>query len=137
MSFPARQRNPRYVISSAVRDRALHLVSGQPASSPGQGREIARCVRNGRGDLRVCVRARFCCHSEKFPRASGPPEEMKIAHKVTPAKAGAHVALMDSRLRGNDVFERDFQESRRRRGKSPCVENTQSGILPLALLGSE
>ncbi len=39
-----------------------------------------------------------------------PPKRMKIAHKVTPAKAGVQFAWMDSRLRGNDVFEADFQE---------------------------
>ena len=40
----------------------------------------------------------------EFPWTCGPPKGMKIASNVAPAKAGVHLAQMDSRLRGNDVI---------------------------------
>jgi hypothetical protein len=71
------------------------------------------------------VRTRFGCHSEEFPWACGPPQAMKVRRESLVMKNSATCQEEKNLI---VISPPDFQESRRRRGISQCVENIQSEI---------
>ncbi len=129
-------------LSGIVEDRPSPWGEVSMGLWPTQGNENYRCRPRERGDplsrqwIPACAGMTYLgLVFRRVPMGLQPTRRNENRPRGHPRESGGPSSVrntMDSRLRGNDVLEGDFQESPRRRGISQCVENTQSEILRFA-----